>query len=48
MWVDVRKIDGKWLIGGAKQLSFFESDWDAGEPSEGLSKDCAFLSKSSG
>ena len=48
MWIDVRKKDGKWLVGGAKPLSFFESDWDTDEPSEGLSKDCAFLSRQSG
>ena len=48
MWVNVRKKDGKWLIGGVKPLSYFESNWDEGEPSEGLSKDCAFLSHRSG
>ena len=48
LWVNVRKKDGKWLIGGVKELSYFESDWDEEEPSDGLSKDCAFLSKNSG
>ena len=48
VWINVKRINGKWFIGGTKALSFFESDWADGEPDNGQNKDCAYMSKDAG
>ena len=45
IWIDVRKIDGTWFVGGSKRLSEFESNWAAGEPGDNQDKKCAFMSR---
>ena len=33
LWINVKKVGGKWTIGGTKQLTDFEADWAPGQPS---------------
>ena len=47
IWINVKKVGGKWTIGGTKPLTDFESDWAPGEPVNADSVDCAYMEKAS-
>ena len=45
LWVDVRKINGIWTIGGSRNLTDFEADWAPGYPRGEINKDCAYMDR---
>lgn len=42
MWINVMRVEGKWIVGGKKELTSYQSNWAPYQPSQ--DGDCVYMS----